>query len=79
MKHIACRDYSSFTQSATTGTHLPKIKGKSRRGTQTDVTEATNPHTRQSEDIIYETPKREHVRNYDDDNYASEFLEEDAN
>ena len=37
-------------------------------------------HTRPSEVIIYETPKREPARDFDDDDddYDDEFLEEDA-
>ena len=36
------------------------------------------PQTRSSEEIIYETPKREPVRDVDDYEYDDEFLEEDA-
>ena len=47
---------------------------KSRRRTQTDVTAAsvaadTQTHTRLSEGIIYEMPKREPVRDVDDYDY----------
>jgi len=35
-------------------------------------------HTRLSKEIIYETPKREPVLRYDDDDYDNEFLEEDS-
>ena len=41
----------------------------------TGASVAREPQTRPSEEIIYETPKREPVRLYDDD---VEFLEEDA-
>jgi hypothetical protein len=56
---------------------LPKHKAKSRRGTQTDVTAASvaaDTHVRPSKEILYETPKREHVRedNYNDDDYDDE-------
>jgi len=54
---------------------LPTLKAKSRRGTQSAVTSASD--IRPSKEIIYETPKREPVRE-DDDDYADEFLEEDA-
>ena len=37
---------------------------------------AGDPHTRPSEEIVYETPKYELVR--DDDDYDDAFLEEDA-
>ena len=59
---------------------LPKLKAKSRRGSQTDVTSASvsAPQIRPFKEIIYETPKREHVREEDDDDYDVEFLEEDA-
>jgi len=65
----------------TSSTHLPRIKAKSLRGTQNDVTEASvaaDPHThiRPSEDFIYETPKREPGRHVGDDD--DEFLDEDA-
>jgi hypothetical protein len=56
---------------------LPKLKAKSRRGTQTYVTSASDKHTRLSKEITYETPKREPVLQYDDD-YDNEFLEEDS-
>ena len=51
---------------------MSKLKGKSRRVTQTDVTEASfaeDPHTRPSKEIIYETPKRKPVQEDDDDYY----------
>jgi hypothetical protein len=60
-------------------------RGKSRRGTQTDATIAyfaADTHIRPSKEIIYETPKRDSVREYNDnddnDHYDDEFLEEDA-
>ena len=67
----------------TSDIQLPKIKGKSKRGTQTYVTAASveeDHHTRLSKEIIYESPKFEPVReDVDDDDYDDEFLEEDAN
>ena len=38
---------------------------------------AADTHIRPSEEIIYETPKRESVRDVDDD-YDDEFFDEDA-
>jgi len=59
---------------------LSKLKAQSRRGTQTDVTSAyvSDTHIRPSKEIIYETPKREPVREYNDDDYDDEFIEEDV-
>ena len=60
---------------------MPKLKGKSRRGTQTDVTAASvaaDAHIRTFKEIIYETPKRELVREEDDVDYDDEFNEVDA-
>jgi len=54
---------------------LPTLKAKSRRGTKTD---AADKYIRPTEEIIYETPKHEPVRQDDDDDYEDEFLEEDA-
>ena len=51
---------------------LPTLKAKSRRGTQTDVTSASVTDIRPSKEFIYETPKREPVREDDDDDV---FLE----
>jgi hypothetical protein len=59
---------------------MSTLKAKSRRGTQTAVTSASD--IRPSKEIIYETPKREPVRedNDDDDDYYDDdgFLQEDA-
>ena len=56
---------------------MPKLKAKSRRGTKTAVTAATD--IQPSKEIIYETPKRDPVREDNDyDDYDDEFLEEDA-
>ena len=44
---------------------LPKLKGKSSSGTQTDVTAASvaaDTHIRPSKEIIYKEPKRVTVR-----------------
>ena len=62
---------------------MSKPKAKSRRETQTDDTSASvaaDTNRRPSKKIIYETPKRESVRedNDTDDDYGDEFLEEDA-
>ena len=62
-------------QPPTADTEMPTIEEKSRRVTQTAVTSASD--IRPSKEIIYETPKREPVRE-DDDDYDDEFLEEDA-
>jgi len=68
-------------QHPTADTDLPKLKAKSRRGTQTDVTSASVTDIPPSKEIMYETPKREPFReenDYDVDNYDDEFLEKDA-
>jgi hypothetical protein len=61
---------------------LPKPKTKSRRGTQIDATAASvaaDTHIPLSKEIIHETPKREPVREDNDDyDYDDVFLEEDA-
>ena len=62
-------------QTSTPDLELPNLKAKSRRGTQTDVTSASVTDIRPSKQIIYEMPKREPVRENDDDDG---FLEEDA-
>ena len=56
-------------QPPTPDLELPTLKAKSRRGTQTDVTSASvsDTHIRPSKEIIYETPKREPVREDNDD------------
>jgi len=64
-------------QTSTPDLELPNLKAKSRRGTQTDVTSASVTDIRPSKEIIYETPKREPVREADDDDDDG-FLEEDA-
>jgi len=74
---------SMIPQLPTADIELSKPKAKSRRGTQTEVTSASvaaDTHIQPSKEIIYETPKREPVRedNDDDDDYEDEFLEEDA-
>ena len=73
---------ATISQPLTPDTELPKLKAKPRRGTQTAVTSASvsAPQIRPSKVIIYETPKREPVRedNVHDDDYDDEFLEEDA-
>ena len=72
---------ATILPSPTSGIQLRKPKAKSRRGTQTDETAApvdADTHIRPSKEIIYETPKREPVRQDDDDDYEDEFLEEDA-
>jgi len=56
---------------------LPSLKEKSRRGTQTDITSASVTDIRLSKVIIYETPKREPLREDNDDDDDG-FLEEDA-
>jgi hypothetical protein len=59
---------------------LSKPKAKSRRGTQTDDTSASvaaDTHIRPSKEIINKTPKRERVREDNDDNDYDGFLEED--
>jgi len=65
-------------QTLTTDIELPTFKAKSRRGTQTDLTAASVADMRPSKEIIYETPKREPLREDDDADYNDEFLEEDA-
>ena len=58
---------------------LPTLKAKFRLGTQTDVTSASVTEIRPSKEIIYETPKREPVReDKDDDDDEYGFLEEEA-
>ena len=57
---------------------LPTLKAKSRRGTQTNFTSASVTDIRPSKEIIYEKPKREPVREYNDDDDDDGFLEEDA-
>ena len=73
---------TTIPQSTNSDTPLPKPKTKSRRGTQNEVRAASvvaDTHIRPSKELIYETPKRETVReDDDDDNYEDEFLEEDA-
>jgi len=71
---------ATIAPSPTSYIQLPKLNGKSKPGTQTDVTEASvaaDTHIRSSKEI-YETPKREPVRDDEDDDYDDEFLEEDA-
>jgi len=67
------------TQTPTPDIEMPSLKAKSRRGTQTGITSASVTDIRPSKEIIYETPKREVVRedNDDDDNEYG-FLQEDA-
>jgi len=73
---------STISQTPSPDIELPKPKAKSRRGTLTDVTTVSvaDTHIRPSKGIIYETPKREHVQedNDDDDEYDDEFLKEEA-
>jgi hypothetical protein len=75
---------ATIPPSPTSDIQLPKRKAKSRRGTQTDETAASvaaDTHIRPSKEIIYETPKREPVREDNDDDdyyYDDEFLGEDA-
>jgi len=60
----------------TTDIQLPKLKAKSRRGTQTDLTPASvaaDTHIRPSKEFIYETPKREPVRENDDEIMTTNF------
>ena len=67
------------THPAPSDIQLRKIKAKSRRGTQEDLTAASvagDQNTCLPEEIIYVTPKGEPVR--DDDDYDYVFLEEDA-
>ena len=70
------------TNPQTPDLELPKLEAKSRRGTQTDVTSASVTDIRPSKEIIYETPKREPVRqdgdDDDDDDDDDGFLEEDG-
>jgi len=54
-------------QTPTPDLELPTLKAKSRHGTQTDVTSTPVTDIRPSKVIIYETPKRERVRENDDD------------
>ena len=65
------------TQTPTPDIELPTLKAKYRRGSQTDVTSASVTDMRPSKEIIYETSKRETVRQDDDDDDDG-FLEEDA-
>ena len=69
---------ATYPQALTADTELPTLKAKSRRGTQSAVTSASD--IRPSKEIIYETPKSEPVRedNDDDDDDDDEFLEADA-
>ena len=60
-------------QTPTRDIELPTLKAKSRRETQTDVTSASVTDIQPSK----ETPKREPVRE-DDDDHDDVFLEEDA-
>jgi hypothetical protein len=72
---------STISQPPSLHIELPKPKAKSRRGTHSDVTTASvaDTHIRPSKGIIYETPKREHVQeDNDDDKYDDEFLKEEA-
>ena len=77
----ACRDDFSTTHP---DIEWPKPKAKYKRWTQTDVTSASisDTHIGPSKEIIYETPKRELVREVNDDDndeyYDDEFLDEDA-
>jgi len=66
------------TNPQTPDIELPTLKLKSRRGTHTDVTPASVTDIRPSKEIIYEKPKREPVREYNDDDDDDGFLEEDA-
>ena len=68
------------TNPQTPDLELPNLEAKSRRGTKTDVTSASVTDIRPSKEIIYQTPKREPVRqdDNDDDDDDDEFLEEDA-
>jgi hypothetical protein len=67
---------ATICQPPAADTELPKLKEKSRRGTQTAVTSASvsDPQIRPSKKIIYETPKREPVREDVNDDYDDEFL-----
>jgi hypothetical protein len=65
------------TNPQTPDIELPTLKAKSRAGTRTDVTSAFVTDIRPSKDIIYETPKRDPVREEDDDDDDDWFLEED--
>ena len=58
---------STIPPSVNSDIQLPKLKGKSKRGTQTDVTEASvaAEHICPSKQIIYEMPNRELVREDD--------------
>jgi len=64
-------------QTNTPDIELPTLKAKSRGGTRTDFTSAFVTDIRPSKDIIYETPKRDPVREDDDDDDDDWFLEED--
>jgi len=75
--------YRDNLPTPTAHTELPKPKAKSRRGTQTEVTSVSvaDTYIRPSKEIIYESAKREPVReddDDDDDDYDDEFLEEYA-
>ena len=66
---------AKIPQTPTADIELPTLKAKSRRGTQTAVTSASD--IRPSKEIIYETPKREPVREENDhDYYDDKFLED---
>ena len=64
-------------QTPTPDIELPTLKAKSRRGKQTDVTSSFVTDIRPSKEIIYEMPKREPVREDEDDDDDG-YLEEDA-
>jgi hypothetical protein len=70
---------ATVSQTSIPDTELPKLKAKSRRRTQISDTSASvsDPQIRPSKVIIYEMPKREPVRE-DNDDSDDEFLEEDA-
>ena len=67
-------------QTPTTDVEVPTLKAKSRRGTQTDfpLASVSAKQIRSSKEIIYETPKREPVREDNDDDDDDGFLVEDA-
>ena len=73
---------ATISRDTTGDTELPKLKAKSKSGTQTDVTSAfvSAPDIRPSKEFIYETPTRDPVQedDDDDDDYDVEVLEEDA-